>query len=371
MKSVNKIFGRRALLLGTVSLAIAGSSGLGRASELTGILALDTPALKVKTPAGVLLVAITCTPGKRLVAVGEHGIVIYSDDSGATWTQANVPVNVTLTCVDFATPAIGWAAGHFGVILNTNDGGMNWQVQLNGVEANQLTLSAANDTLLQNSTAPGAALAAKRAQHFVAEGPDKPFLTMLAFTPQKAVVFGAYRMTMMTIDGGKSWVDWSLHIYDKLSHNIYDAAIISGNVFLVAEMGLVFCSMDDCATFLPLSSPANVTLFGILGTKDGSLVVFGVAGSAYRSTDGGKSWTALIVATQEDLTAGRVLPSGVIVLVSESGLLFESNDNGATFSAIPDIQPKPFFDIQEAPDGSLIAVGADGVTKVSKSLLDS
>jgi len=115
---------RRGLLSGAASLVIAGFSLPFRAiAALTGIPALDTPAIMVKAPTKVLLVAITRAPDNRLVAVGEHGVAIYSDDNGTSWTQASVPVNVTLTCVSFATAKIGWAAGHYGVVLNTQDGG--------------------------------------------------------------------------------------------------------------------------------------------------------------------------------------------------------------------------------------------------------
>jgi photosystem II stability/assembly factor-like uncharacterized protein len=335
----------------------------------TGIIALDTPSILVKDPSSVLLVAITRTPGNRLVAVGEHGVIIYSDDDGANWTQGNVPVNVTLTCIAFVTENAGWAAGHFGVILGTSDGGETWVVDLNGIQANRLAVQAAQNPSLATDPSPAAALAGKRAERFANEGPDKPFLTLLGPSPQKLIAFGAYRMTMITNDGGKTWQDWSLHIYDKLSHNIYGSARIGGDYYLVAEMGLVFCSKDGGNTFLPLSSPASVTLFGILGAKDGSLIVYGVAGSAFRSTNGGDTWNSLSIGGQQDLTGGRVLSSGSIILVDEAGLLFESLDNGVTFKDVSGILPTPFFDIQELPDGSLIAVGAAGITKIPQSCL--
>lgn len=368
MNHRHKIVHRRNLLLGGAAAVIASVLKPGNALALTGVAALDTPSLKVKAPARVLLVAVTQTPGGRLVAVGEHGVIIFSDDNGVTWAQAAVPVNVTLTCVRFATSMTGWAVGHFGVILNTDDGGATWQMQLDGIQANQLTEQAAQDPSVANSPSPGAPLAEKRAEHFLSEGPDKPFLTLLVLEPQKVLAFGAYRMAMLTEDGGKTWCDWSLHIYDRLSHNIYDAQAIGSEYYIVGEMGLVFCSSDGGNTFLPLTAPANVTLFGILGARNGALIVFGVAGSAFRSIDGGKSWTPLVIPTQEDLTAGRVLPSGAVVMVSESGLLFESMDNGITYRAISGVQPQPFFDIDIARDGALIAVGAAGITKISKEL---
>jgi photosystem II stability/assembly factor-like uncharacterized protein len=343
----------------------------GPARARTGIAALDTASLMVKNPAGVFLVAITATPAKRLVAVGEHGVIIYSDDEGTSWMQASVPVNVTLTCIAFATDRIGWAAGHFGVILNTQDGGKSWQMQLDGIQTNLLTEQAAEAPSIASDPSPAAALAARRAQRFMEGGPDNPFLCLLTFSPQKVIVFGAYRMTMLTTDGGKTWTDWSLHIYDKYSHNIYDAAEIGGVYYLVMEEGLVFASTDGGDIFNPLTSPGDTTIFGILGANDGSIVVFGVAGFAARSTDQGKSWTTLGIASQQDLTTGCVLQNGTLILADEAGLVFQSTDSGATFTRVPGTPPVPLFDLWQAPNGNLIAVGAAGVTQIAKSLLAS
>ncbi len=328
--------------------------------------ALTTPAIPVKNPAQVLLVAITRTPANRLVAAGEHGVVIYSDDDGLNWKQARVPVNLTLTCIRFATDKIGWAVGHAGVILKTEDAGESWVMQLNGNQVNKMMMGAAQAPNVQNSPSPAAPLALVRAQHFADGGPDIPFLTMIVFSPQKMLALGAYRIAAMTNDGGKTWQDWSLNIYYRLSRNIYDATEIDGDYYLAAEMGLVFCSTDGGNSFLQLSSPSGTSLFGILGAKDGTLIVFGVAGSAYSSKDQGKTWTPINISTQDDLTGGRVLSSGSIVVTSESGQIFESKDNGASFTALPNIQSQPFFDVQEASNGALIAVGAAGITDISK-----
>ena len=38
--------------------------------------------------------------GTRLIGVGIHGIIIYSDDNGTNWEQATVPTTKTLTDID-------------------------------------------------------------------------------------------------------------------------------------------------------------------------------------------------------------------------------------------------------------------------------
>lgn len=68
--------------------------------------------------------------GERVVAVGDHGIVLLSDDQGRQWRQArSVPLSTPLTGVSFVDARHGWAVGHWGAILSTADGGESWQVQ--------------------------------------------------------------------------------------------------------------------------------------------------------------------------------------------------------------------------------------------------
>ena len=56
--------------------------------------------------------------GDRLVAVGEFGHIIYSDDSGESWVQAqNVPTRNTITSVTFIDDKTGFAVGHEATIL--------------------------------------------------------------------------------------------------------------------------------------------------------------------------------------------------------------------------------------------------------------
>jgi photosystem II stability/assembly factor-like uncharacterized protein len=72
--------------------------------------------------------------GARIVAVGDHGVVLLSDDNGKTFRQARtVPVDAALTGVSFVDARQGWAVGHWGVILHSEDGGETWTVQRSDV----------------------------------------------------------------------------------------------------------------------------------------------------------------------------------------------------------------------------------------------
>jgi photosystem II stability/assembly factor-like uncharacterized protein len=177
-------------------------------------------------------------------------------------------------------------------------------------------------------------------------------------------------MAMMTTDGGNTWSDWSLHIGDNLSHNLYAVAMHGSDIYLVGEEGLVFRSTDNGYSFPKLTAPSNVTLFGLVIAKGGAIIVYGVAGACFRTTDGGNSWTAVELGTQDNLTASCVLPSGTILIAGGAGLLFVSRDNGASFSRVPGDPAAAVSDLVTS-DGSIVLVGALGVTRASEKLIES
>lgn len=103
---------------------------------------LEQPAaLNVRAQQSVLMAVSRAD--QRLAAVGEQGIVLLSDDHGAHWRQAKVPVSVALTNVRFSSAKVGWAVGHSGVVLRTLDGGETWVKRLDGKSAAQIELAAA------------------------------------------------------------------------------------------------------------------------------------------------------------------------------------------------------------------------------------
>ena len=61
--------------------------------------------------------------GDRIFGVGVHGIIIYSDDKGESWTQAEtVPFTKTLTDISCPSQNKCWAVGHDATILHSFDG---------------------------------------------------------------------------------------------------------------------------------------------------------------------------------------------------------------------------------------------------------
>src|SRR5690606_1575558 len=112
-----------------------------------------------------------------------RGHIILSDDQGQTWRQAPSPVSVTLTSVCFADSQHGWAVGHRGAILHTDDAGDSWNLQLDG----QRFAEAA----WQRAREEGSELEYS-AQMLVEDGADKPFLDVQCLGSHSVIAVGAY-----------------------------------------------------------------------------------------------------------------------------------------------------------------------------------
>ena len=119
---------RRVALLATALSLLAGS-----VLSLPVLAASDPPAAAVfaiespKAAKGLMIDVVHA--GKRLVAVGDRGHILYSDDQGNTWAQAKVPTRQLLTAVFFVDDQHGWAVGHDAQILASTDGGATWTQQ--------------------------------------------------------------------------------------------------------------------------------------------------------------------------------------------------------------------------------------------------
>lgn len=330
---------------------------------------LSEPALTAKTPERDFLEAIT-RAGNRLIAVGEHGLIIYSDDSGQDWHQAAVPVDVTLTTVAFATPQDGWAGGALGVVLHTIDGGVTWKIQITGLQVNQLIATATKQFAASNPTDPVTQRALRRADIFLLAGPDKPFLSILPFDANNVQIFGAYRMCIKTSDAGKTWKDCSLDIPDPISHNLYHVVQSGASIYVAGESGTVFRSDNQGQTFSQLTAPADDTLFGILVTPDHTLLSFGVAGGLFRSADQGQTWSTETIGSQSDLTSAIILKSRLILILSVAGSVYLSSDDGASFQALQTNEGMGLFGVAEAPNGNVVLVGSGGIRVLSPTSLN-
>lgn len=253
--------------------------------------------------------------GRRLVAVGERGLVLVSDDDGNRWQQQRTPVSVTLTAVRFADTRQGVAVGHGGIVLRTDDAGDSWRMVLDGRRAAQLALDAAR--------ASGDPALLAGAERLVAEGADKPFLDVLMPDASTLVVVGAYGLAFGSVDGGRQWTSWLDRLDNPKSLHVY-ALARRGDIWLaVGEQGLVLRSTDGGRRFSRLAVPYKGSFFVAELMADEDIVLGGLRGNVWRSRDAGASWTQVNTPMPASITASLRTPDGSLLLANQAGFVMK------------------------------------------------
>lgn len=311
-----------------VMLALAALQGAAQAAPFTDVLEMPAMPSALASSSALRDVALA---GQRLVAVGPRGHILYSDDHGAHWQQAQVPVSADLNAVSFATPELGWAVGHDGVVLHSRDGGVHWQKQLDGrALAEQLPAATTDNALLDvwfNDARTGYAV-------------------------------GVFNLLLRTTDSGEHWQPWLDHSDNPQGLHLTSLAAVAGDLYITGEQGLLL--KWDGARFSRIDTPYAGTLFGAAG-KPGVLLIYGLRGHAYRSSDGGQQWQAVDTGINTSLTAAGFDRDGQLWLASQAGDLLLSRDDGASFSLVPQRARGPVTALASDAGSGLVLVGERGV----------
>lgn len=332
------------------------------ASDLLALPALSSP-LASK---GLLLAVASAGP--RLFAAGERGIIVYSDDQGASWKQARVPVSVTLTALYFATPELGWAAGHDGVILHSEDGGQSWRKQFDGNRANALILADLRARLLAARAAGGATATLENAladaESSASFGPAMPLLGLWFRDRDYGLAVGAFGQLFQTNNGGRSWTCWNGRIDnpDGLHYNSI-AAMADGSLLIAGEGGKLRRSRDAGASWTSLDTGYAGHLYGALTVPGGTrIIAYGFGGTVLRSDDDGKSWQALPKLLNKPLIGAAQLSDGTLLLAAGDGRLLRSADRGDSFAVLTKSPGRPLAALlpQRLGAQGLLGVGAGG-----------
>lgn len=314
----------------------------------------ERAALMVKAPARAVLLA-AARAADRLVAVGERGIVVLSDDGGAQWRQVASPVSVSLTSVRFADARHGVATGHGGTVLTTADGGESWTRRLDGRQAAQIALEAAR--------ASGQAAQVAAAERLVADGADKPFFDAAMFDAQRILVIGAYGLAFFTEDGGQRWQAWMPRLDNPKALHLHAVRRAGDTLLIAGEQGLLLRSDDAGRNFRRLVSPYKGSWFTAELPTPSGMIVAGLRGNAWRSGDGGSTWSQLPAPTPATFVASAVANDGALLLANQAGFVLRAQ--GAQLVPVntrPVLLPSGLV---TGPQDRLLAVGAAGAMQVA------
>ena len=300
--------------------------------------------------------------GKRLVVVGERGIVLLSDDSGAQWRQAKVPVSVTLTAVSFASARTGWAVGHYGTVLRTDDGGESWTVQLDGVQLAELALTAAKTKAAQAPDDPKARALLTEAERLVKDGPDKPFLDLWFENETTGFVLGAFNLIFRTEDGGRSWIPWMDRVENPKVLHLYALRPAGSVLYMAGEQGLVLRSTDGGQSFKKVESPYAGSFFTLMVLPSGDVLAAGLRGNAWVLDTAG-AWRKIDPTPPVSFTSSALGADQAIYVTNFAGQVLASRDGARSFQPLPLPPLPPLTNVLPLKDG-LLVLSLQGLIKL-------
>ncbi|GAA6135325.1 YCF48-related protein [Oceaniserpentilla sp. 4NH20-0058] len=342
---------------------------------------LNVPAIPSLIAHKSLLLDVTVV-GDRYVAVGARGHIIFSDDEGRTWTQANVPTTTTLTAVYFASESTGWVVGHDAIVLKTQDGGQTWVKQFDGFIANEMVLEAAkkdlalkeeqfekvsesgDDDLIYEaeSALENATFTLEDAEIDFEDRSTKPLLDLWFKNDKEGFVIGAYGMLFKTVDGGESWETWSSNVENPDRFHLNSIAKIDDQRLIIAgEAGTILTSNNSGNTWEKMESPYDGSFFGVVALTNNVQLAFGLRGNLVRSSDYGQSWEFIDTHTKQTLLGGTDHLGLTAYVVGSGGAFLKGIAAGTKWESKTRSARDNAATIVETKSGEFILVGEGGV----------
>jgi len=378
-----------ALLIGTVADGILRSADQGATWQRVSAAAYVESLVPVSTASDVLYAAgTTAWPGLGRDA-GVRGLVLRSDDGGASWQtlDGTTPAPIAMVAsgdgerLYAATGSRHGFAGHG--LYASSDSGASWQLDQAGLDASCVislvaaaspmsTLHAAlgNDTLTLAATRDGGST------WEVAAVDPHPFVAALAGDrndPQHLVAAAHFDGLFVSRDGGATWEQRPLD--GDLVLDVALDAVDGEALYIVGPDGGLAKSDDDGATI-------RLVLRGDWGIRnvavdEASGAVFATSDQAvHASYDGGATWERIFESNTEAFTIGSVTVAPTapptLYVVSTAGLQV-SDDGGRRWRLVSFPGPQESYpatvaiDPSRAPTAYVVAYTASGESQVFRT----
>ena len=201
------------------------------------------------------------------------------------------------------------------------------------------------------------------AERYGEQGPDKPFLDVWFENDKQGYVVGGYNLIFATADGGKTWESWFDRTDNPKLLNLYSIRPAAGGLYITGEGGLVLKLDATAKRFRAVPVDYKGSLFGVADAGD-AVLVFGLRGNAFRTTDGGAHWSKV-----DSQLAGldhrwRKDPTGTCCSPTRADAIVASSDGGKTFKRLDLAKPMPVTSITTVGGGKLALTGPLGVVVV-------
>ncbi|HQZ67610.1 MAG TPA: YCF48-related protein [Planctomycetaceae bacterium] len=311
-----------------------------------------------------------CSVGSLVRAVGERGVICFSDDGGATWTTRITPFECSLKSVCFLTNAIGWVAGlrnqpgtsrQSAVLLQTRDGGRTWTdlTSNTGRTVSGISSLYAADLPgilhiqffgLETAVAVTAPLR-NRSGHSIfrtdnggrtwsaipADQSAGPWLAAQFMSESDGIVVGQHQSYAALVADRAVIINRP----EPTLRAIRDVSLSAdGRGWIAGDGGLMLTTADAGVTWKPPESqlPRTVTDivdFHVVAHQDSTVLLGGNPGAGLlRSSNSGRNWGLVTLPLTGRLNRLYFLNPTEVIGIGSLGQIIRSSDAGETWRAV-------------------------------------
>ncbi len=284
-------------------------------------------------------------------AVGDHGIIWHTVDSGRTWERQKSGTKSSLRSICFLTPYTGWIAGRTelpngagssGILLFTADGGATWAEKSSGTlpGINFVKFFDENSGVVvgdgSDSQPAGIFFTADGGKRWIpGMGPRATSYLAAHFPTQTSGTVGGIWSKLATVREGKAT---AAEIDTLKGRSIRGIASNGSAVLAVADGGTILTSVQGTKwavanTGLP-SEAAGCLDFRAVASHGETVWAMGRPGSVVlRSPDFGKTWERFHTGWNTPINALYAIGANDLVAVGDLGTILMSEDAGKTWKA--------------------------------------
>lgn len=341
--------------------SLVACAGIHATAQINPIVLPLAGELSKQTMSRLLLTDVARS-GNRIVAVGDRGYVVYSDSNGESWSRAKTPANLPLlNAIYFADANTAWAVGHDSNILKSIDQGKEWVSAYSSAKDQRPLM----DIVFADANT-GFAVGAYGAFYETTDA-GKTWASRKVIPPAPAAP-----KADLGIRGGKAAKGAELDVIDDAEKSPDEDKHLNGiiklsetRLLIVGEAGTLLLSSDSGKTWSRVTSPYKGSFFGAVAADDGAVVIYGLRGNVYRSTDASLgAWAKIEINSTASIMGGSKLADGSIILSGLSGTLLLSKDGGKSFSALATNTTKSLAASVLGGPNAILLVGETGARDV-------
>jgi photosystem II stability/assembly factor-like uncharacterized protein len=288
------------------------------------------------SPSSTKLLAATFGAGLRVVAAGEDGVTVVSDDAGTTWARLGERLPQTFTRIRAVSASLVFAVGPNGTLARTSDGGRSWAPLGVSTSEDVIDVSFADAFVGYAVNAAGTVLRTENggiSWQILNTGYSATPQAVLALGPRTVLLIGG-RGVLRSTDGGDTFSRVRARIV--AAARLFNVDRAGGRVFAYGSKNIV-ASSDRGRTWTKVLRPRKALLASLDFVSARTGFVLGQDGRLFKTRHGGRRWADLSAVGSDDAT-GMAFSSesrGYLTLSAfgegSSGYILRTTDGGRSW----------------------------------------